>query len=82
MVLSNLGLNMSYFNLKITVIFVNFRKGFHKMAERKYLQVFPDYYPYIFLKYKKQIKSFEICRFLMVNIRESYILKQIYDSIL
>ena len=51
MVLSNLGLNMSYFNLKITVIFVNFRKGFHKMAERKYLQVFPDYYIFIFLSF-------------------------------
>ena len=44
MVLSNLRLNLSYFNLKITVIFVNFRKGFHKMAERMYLQAFPDYY--------------------------------------
>ena len=43
MVLSNLRLNLSCFNLKITVIFVNFRKDFHKMAERKYLQVFPDY---------------------------------------
>ena len=43
MVLSNLGLNMSYFNLKIGVILVNFRKDFHKMAERKYLQAFPDY---------------------------------------
>ena len=51
MVLSNLGLNMSYFNLKITVIFVNFRKGFHEMAERKYLQVFPDYYASIFLSF-------------------------------
>ena len=51
MVLSNLGLNMSYFNLKITVIFVNFGKGFHKMAERKYLQVFPDYYTSIFLSF-------------------------------
>ena len=26
------------------MIFVNFREGFHKMAERKHLQVFPDYY--------------------------------------
>ena len=43
MVLSNLGLNMSDFNLKIGAIFVNFREDFHKMAERKYLQVFPDY---------------------------------------
>ena len=51
MVLSNLRLNLSYFNLKITVIFVNFRKGFHKMAERKYLKVFPDYYTFIFLSF-------------------------------
>ena len=48
MLLSDLGLNLSYFNLKSEVIFVNFRKGFHKMAERKYLQVFLDYYTSIF----------------------------------
>ncbi len=51
MLLSDLGLNLSYFNLKITVIFVNFGKGFHKMAERKYLQAFPDYYASIFLSF-------------------------------
>ena len=51
MVLSNLGLNMSYFNLKITVIFVNFRKGFHKMPKRKYLQAFPNYYASVFLSF-------------------------------
>jgi hypothetical protein len=51
MVLSDFGLNLSYFNLKITVIFVNFREGFHKMAEKKYLQVFPAYYTFIFLSF-------------------------------
>ena len=33
------------------VIFVNFRMGFHKMAEKNYLQVFPDYYIFIFLSF-------------------------------
>ncbi len=28
--------------------FCNFWEDFHKMAERKYLQVFPDYYTSIF----------------------------------
>jgi len=51
MLLSNLGLNLSYFNLKIEVIFVNFGEDFHKIAERKHLQVFPDYYTSIFLSF-------------------------------